>query len=434
MRGVIEGFYGTPWTRQERLDCLHFIADKGMNTYMYAPKDDDYQRKNWRDLYPEDWMVYFEELVKVAKDRQVDFWYMISPGLDFDYTKEEDYDLLYQKLQQLLDLGVCHFGLLLDDIDYQIVDAVERRFKKTAFAQGHLATSLYQYLQAHHAAPELVVCPTEYDNHHDSLYLEELSQSIPSDVAFFWTGPSTLASQISEDDVVTMAAVYQRPMIIWDNIPVNDYQNDSERLFLTPFANHSPFLAKSDYQVRGIVSNPMISWELSKLTLTDMSYYLWDASRYQPSLSWPQALLDYSGDAQMAAFLEQFAWHNGNRHLHRDLPFEVEEALLMKNKAALSAWMDELEKVTEQLKGLANPAFQKAIAPWFERVAQDKALWQVILTDNKKAKDLYQALTENRHRIGSNIPSRYYQLHCSGELATLASGAQVSQARAEDYQ
>lgn len=97
---------------------------------MYAPKDDDYQRKQWRDLYPEDWVTYFKELLAVAKEEGIDFWYMISPGLDFDYTKEADYQLLYQKLQQLLALGVCHFGLLLDDIDYQIVDAVERRFKR----------------------------------------------------------------------------------------------------------------------------------------------------------------------------------------------------------------------------------------------------------------------------------------------------------------
>ncbi|HEL0009910.1 TPA: beta-N-acetylglucosaminidase domain-containing protein [Streptococcus equi subsp. zooepidemicus] len=433
MRGVIEGFYGTPWTREERLDCLSFIADKGMNTYMYAPKNDDYQRSHWREPYPEDWVAHFKDLIQLAKERQVDFWYMISPGLDFDYTKEEDYQLLYQKLQQLLDLGVCHFGLLLDDIDYQIVAAVERRFKKTAYAQAHLATAVYQFLQRQHAAPDLVVCPTEYDNHHDSLYLAELSEAIPAEVAFFWTGPSTLASQISQADIETMAAIYRRPIIIWDNIPVNDYQNDFERLFLTPFANRSPFLCQPDYQVRGIVSNPMISWELSKPTLIDMSHYLWDAKRYQPSYSWLEALRDYTGDKAMALALLRFAWHNGNRHLHRDLPFEVEEALMRKDIASLSGWVAELVELVDKLKELDIPAFQQAIAPWFDRARADRSFWRAILEQMPDLEQQYAELQEQRHRIGSNIPSRFYQLHYLQEDRGLGNQVQVAEARAEDY-
>ncbi|MGT2934366.1 protein O-GlcNAcase [Streptococcus castoreus] len=433
MRGIIEGFYGIPWTREERLDCLRFLADKGMNTYMYAPKDDDYQRKNWRDLYPEDWMAYFKDLVQVAKEHQIDFWYMISPGLDFNYTKEEDYRFLYQKLQQLLDLGVCHFGLLLDDIDYRIVDAVERRFKKTAYAQAHLITQVYDFLNAQHAAPELVVCPTEYDNQHDSLYLAELSETTPSDIAFFWTGPSTLASQISQVDIETMAAIYKRPIIIWDNIPVNDYQNDSERLFLTPFANRSPFLCQIDYQVKGIVSNPMISWELSKLTLTDMSHYLWDAYRYQPSYSWSETLKEYTGSTELAIALKKFAWHNGNRHLHRELPFEVEEALVNKDVKKLSDWMAELTESVDKLKTFANPDFQKAIAPWFDRVASDQGLWKAILERSSDLDRQYANLQASKYRIGTNIPSYFYQLHCSQERCTLNRQDRISEAKAEDY-
>ncbi|CQR25667.1 beta-N-acetylglucosaminidase [Streptococcus varani] len=433
MRGIIEGFYGKPWTREERMDCLHFIADKGMNTYMYAPKDDDYQRRNWRELYPEDWMDYFKELAQVSRERHLDFWYMISPGLDFDYTKEEDYELLYRKLQQLLDLGICHFGLLLDDIDYHIMGAVERRFGKTAYAQAHLATAIYDFLGQQHANPELVVCPTEYDNHHDSLYLAELSEAIPKEVAFFWTGPSTLASQIAQSDIETMAAIYKRPMIIWDNIPVNDYQKDPERLFLTPFANRSPFLSQPDYQVKGIVSNPMISWELSKLTLTDMSRYLWDAKRYQPSMSWKETLKDYAGSEEMAELLGRFAWYNGNRHLHRDIPFEVEEALVNKDTEKLSTWMADLAELIDCLQGFDNPRFQEAMAPWFERAKADQALWQAILDGNPKAVELYQNLQEGQPRIGTNIPSHYYRLHCSQEVTDLSGFGQVSEARAEDY-
>ena len=32
IRGVIEGFYGNPWTHEQRLDCIRFIGRHGMNT------------------------------------------------------------------------------------------------------------------------------------------------------------------------------------------------------------------------------------------------------------------------------------------------------------------------------------------------------------------------------------------------------------------
>jgi hypothetical protein len=51
-RGVVEGFYGTPWTHQDRVDILRFEGAHGMNVYYYAPKDDPYHRKLWRDAYP----------------------------------------------------------------------------------------------------------------------------------------------------------------------------------------------------------------------------------------------------------------------------------------------------------------------------------------------------------------------------------------------
>lgn len=406
VRGIIEGFYGRPWTRAERVDCLRFIGQHRMNTYMYAPKDDDYQRKNWRDLYPEDWTSYFKELLGVAKEEGVDFWYMISPGLDFGYTNPEDYRLLKEKLSQLLELGISHFGLLLDDIDYSLVEEVELRFQTTAHAQAHLVTEIYRDLQEKFPAVDLVVCPTEYDNCHDSIYLQDLSANIPEEIAFFWTGPSTLAGQISEADAKVMSQSYNRPMIIWDNVPVNDFEKDPERLLLSPYQNRSPFLAKEEYQIQGVLSNPMIYWELSKLTVLDMSHYLWDCARYQVDKSWEQTLLEYTKDTDLAEDLAYFAWHNSNRHLERELPFEIEDALNRNDLAMLDKQMTALKEAVERLKTLQNQAFQEQVVPWFERVEKDAALFEAIKAEEETAA-LYDELQTYPYRIGSNIAVRY---------------------------
>ena len=51
-RGIVEGAYGRPWTHAERMDVLRWMADHGFNAYVHAPKDDLYQRTQWRDPYP----------------------------------------------------------------------------------------------------------------------------------------------------------------------------------------------------------------------------------------------------------------------------------------------------------------------------------------------------------------------------------------------
>ncbi|MCR8997980.1 protein O-GlcNAcase, partial [Brevibacillus laterosporus] len=48
LRGLIEGFYGKPWSHEERIDMLRFISQHGFNAYFYAPKDDAILRDDWQ--------------------------------------------------------------------------------------------------------------------------------------------------------------------------------------------------------------------------------------------------------------------------------------------------------------------------------------------------------------------------------------------------
>ncbi len=46
LRGIIEGFYGKPWSDENRIDIIRFCGKNKMNAYWYAPKDDPYHREN----------------------------------------------------------------------------------------------------------------------------------------------------------------------------------------------------------------------------------------------------------------------------------------------------------------------------------------------------------------------------------------------------
>ena len=63
--GALEGFYGRPWRQDQRLQLFQWLEDwEGMNTYMYAPKDDLYHRSNWRELYPDNSLKELKELIQ----------------------------------------------------------------------------------------------------------------------------------------------------------------------------------------------------------------------------------------------------------------------------------------------------------------------------------------------------------------------------------
>jgi len=80
-RGVVEGFYGTPWSHEARLRQLKFYGENKMNTYIYGPKDDPYHSSpNWRLPYPEKEALQLQELVKVANENEVDFVWAIPSG------------------------------------------------------------------------------------------------------------------------------------------------------------------------------------------------------------------------------------------------------------------------------------------------------------------------------------------------------------------
>ncbi|MFY9356407.1 MAG: beta-N-acetylglucosaminidase domain-containing protein, partial [Defluviitoga tunisiensis] len=73
LRGIIEGFYGKPWSDENRIDIIRFCGKNKMNAYWYAPKDDPYHREKWREPYPSEEKKKIYDLIEEAKKNYVDF-------------------------------------------------------------------------------------------------------------------------------------------------------------------------------------------------------------------------------------------------------------------------------------------------------------------------------------------------------------------------
>ncbi len=285
IHGVVEGFYGSHWTPEERLDVIRFMGEVGLQSYFYAPKDDPYHRSRWREPYAGEQLEIFEELLVKAEKNDVIIYYAISPGLDMVYSSEDDYQALLDKMEAMIDLGITHVALFLDDVPETLNHEEDmEEFDNLGEAHVHVINRLYEDLKER--GTELVVCPTTYtDAWGNREYVYTLGEGVPEEVPLFWTGTDVAISHITAEEARNWGEKMQRKPLIWDNFPVNDF--DSWRVFLGPLEGRDPDLAKT---TTGIVSNPMNQPYASMIPMATVAYYALDPYNYEPEPALDRAL------------------------------------------------------------------------------------------------------------------------------------------------
>ncbi|MGW7575733.1 beta-N-acetylglucosaminidase domain-containing protein [Streptomyces sp. NPDC054765] len=310
LRGVIEGFYGTPWSHDARLDQLDFYGAHKMNLYVYSPKDDAYLREKWRDPYPPEQLAQLKELVDRAHERHVEFTYALSPGLSVCYSSDADLKALTAKFQTLWDIGVRTFAVPLDDISYTHwncaadKDAFGTGGGAAGAAQAHLLNRVSrEFIAGHPGAGPLQMVPTEYYDVKPSPYKQALAAQLDQQVLVEWTGVGVIAPTMTVAQAQQAREVFGHRILTWDNYPVNDYVTN--RLLLGPFNGREKGLPE---QLAGITANPMIQPAASKLALYTVADYAWNDTAYDARASWGAAIGELAGgDARTARALRAFA-------------------------------------------------------------------------------------------------------------------------------
>jgi hyaluronoglucosaminidase len=282
LRATVEGFYGPPWSHEERLEHLAFCARVGLDTYVYGPKDDPWHRAEWRAPYPPEELARLGALVAHADSVGVTFVYAIHPGLSMRWDDPADQEALHAKAGQLWDVGVRRFALFFDDIAYSTdpeADGAAHARVAARFAEGFLAPT---------AAAPLFVVPTDYAGTQESPYRTGFGRALPEHSLVFWTGPDIVVGAISDADVRAAHAAFGRPLALWDNFPVNDF--DARRLFLGPLVDRPT--AFEDGVLAGIMANPMIQPRASRLALATVAEYAADPASYDPAAAHARAVAD----------------------------------------------------------------------------------------------------------------------------------------------
>ena len=254
--GIIEGFYGPPWSWDVRAEVMAWCHGRGMGVYLYAPKDDPRHRQHWREPYSPEELAGFDALV-AAGTLAVGF--AISPGLSMDYASADDRAALGAKVDQLVERGITLVALLLDDIPV-----------RPGLGPDHaeLTSWLFDHLGGR---ADLILTPTEYTGTRPTAYLDALAAGTPAEVPIGWTGTTVVCDEITVDQARARAAsVGDRLPFVWDNYPVNDGLM-SDRLFMGPLRGREPGLAAV---CSGYAANPMVQGRASKAALASIAAYV----------------------------------------------------------------------------------------------------------------------------------------------------------------
>jgi protein O-GlcNAcase/histone acetyltransferase len=277
LSGVIEGFYGKPWTLAERVELFGWMAAWGLNTYVYAPKDDLHHRALWREPYSSEDAGQLAQVIQACQERNLRFIYALSPGLDIRYRDDAELASLQARVDQLHGLGCRDFSLLFDDIPGRLNPQDTDRWGSLASAQCHVANALFQWTRERlprASSRRFIFCPTAYCGRMAARklggdgYLATVGRELLPEIDIFWTGPDIVSRTITVAHVEELGSVLQRKPVIWDNLHANDY--DPRRIFCGPYSGRPRELRSV---VGGLLSNPNNEFPLNHVPLRTLAAF-----------------------------------------------------------------------------------------------------------------------------------------------------------------
>jgi len=284
--GLVEGFYGRPWSWKARREAIGFLNAIKLNTYIYAPKDDPFARLRWRESYPASQLREFRKTITLARTSGVHFVPTVSPGHTMDLRSASDRHCLERKLLSFCEMGATRLGILFDDLPgLWFKDLNKPKYRSLTERQCDTANKIYEKISDRVPNLEMVYCPTRYCGKPQVNYNRWLGRALHPQIHIFWTGPGVFSPAITSAHVRALAEALQRKPMIWDNFPVNDAAPN--RVHLGPYMGRSTGIRQ---HTAGICLNPMIQPRASRVALATFADFLAQGRNYQPWRSWEKSL------------------------------------------------------------------------------------------------------------------------------------------------
>ncbi|MEI9886279.1 MAG: beta-N-acetylglucosaminidase domain-containing protein [Rhizomicrobium sp.] len=230
--GLIEGYYGKPWSWAARERTIATLKPHGYTFYIYAPKADAFLRKRWRESHPEETAQALRALSGRCRAMGVRFGVGLSPyELYRDFNAEAQSDLA-RKLAAFDSWGLDDLAILFDDMRGDLPDLARTQ------------ADILHWVKARTKATRLIACPSYYTDDpvldrffgtRPENYLEDLGRLLDPSIEVFWTGEEVCSREYSPGHLARVAGQLGRKPFLWDNYPVNDGQRMSQYLHVRAF-------------------------------------------------------------------------------------------------------------------------------------------------------------------------------------------------------
>jgi hypothetical protein len=281
--GLVEGFFGLPWSWDERCEAVSFLAPHGYGFYLYAPKADAWLRKRWQEPHPADEMARLAAFRAHCRAHGVRFGIGLSP-FELHLHEGDDWKQpLAVKLDMLAALEPDDIALLFDDLRGDVPDLAARQ------------AGIVHVAAARRAAGRILFCPSYYSDDpildvafgsRPAGYLEDLGRLIDPAIGIFWTGPEVCSAEITPGHVERVAAALGRKPFLWDNYPVNDGARMSLHLHLRAFTGRPAGIAA---HIAGHAINPASQAVLSRVPALTLAESYDAGAAYDYGEAWDRA-------------------------------------------------------------------------------------------------------------------------------------------------
>ena len=323
-RGIIEGYYGVPYSAEVTMDLFRFMARYKMNTYMYGAKSDPYHSRFWSEPYPveiteEQKSIGFlsqdmlKEITEVSHATKVNFIWAIHPGAAFTDAADENVNSrIMNKFESMHGLGVRQFGVFVDDVGVpydaptlklcadrltDLQTRIDARWNTSGAVAGHTVKPL-------NYVPQLYAY--SWTSRENARRFFESLGATPDKINIYITGRAVWTVPNNED-IAVVKDFLGRSTGWWWNYPCND--NDMTKLFpMDIYSNfrderHIDKLARLEPldDEKTLVINPMQQGEISKITLFSVADYAWNNGAFNNERSWSASLSAVVGKEREAA-------------------------------------------------------------------------------------------------------------------------------------
>lgn len=373
-RGFIEGYYGIPWTSEERKELMRFGSKFKSNIYIYAPKDDAYHSSCWRDLYAENDLEILKEQIEVGRETKTKLAWALHPFMSNKITAD-NYDaslqIVEKKFNQLYEAGVRQFVISADDVE------VTGGLLEDGSLHNKLLNDVATFLKAKNDCNDLVFVPSAYCYQAEqrlkvdlNKYYASLMKDLDDSIHIMWTGDDVCSSMESGRFTEFTNLTNKKPFF-WLNWPVNDYSTDhllmgkGEVLNINYTDDTVPF--------EGMVTNPMQQAEPSKLSIFAICDYTWNPNKFNVDKSYNDSF-KYIEEKEYES-LKAISSHLTNANLYEGKYFEeakdlkelITEYETTNDLTKLVEYFTKFTASIESFKANAkNTKLKDSMLPWIE--------------------------------------------------------------------